>query len=127
MTSTSETDLAYGPRGQFEPAFAVKQSCEYCGSAVKRLEGLGLAYNGDPPGKNAVDDPVSEDELVELAIQVLESTRIFEDLPASMRLIEHLAESAGYQRARQSETTRITELMLMAARASALADDFRKD
>lgn len=127
-------------RGQFDPELPTglirATSCACSGATVRKLLDLCPADKSTPSGRHTGPESetkeadcahLTEDEILELAIRLLAETCIASNLSASMRLIEHIAENAGYRRAQQSTSTNVTELMLMAARASALADDFRQD
>lgn len=132
MMTESKGNLTFSSLDKFGYVSAKAKSCAYCGSTIRRHPGLSVADEDDPPNHShgAIGteyDRTNEDEIVNLVIQLLDTMGIANNLPASMRIIEHIAECAGYERAHHLAATNVTELMLMAARASALADEFRQD
>lgn len=139
------TIMTIGPNGYsasptaptIQAARAGGHHCELCGSPIKlpAAEPAASVVSGSaqkdgtvPKDRSSATKPdIGSDELVELAVKVLESIGVLDDLPASMCFLERVAERAAYLRARQDDTSNVTELMLMAARASVLAERFKKD
>lgn len=125
MMRHSKADIKGACQGQFESVVAEAKTHGSCGSTVAEPRGAQPDQSIDIGG--AQHKNLKEIEILELAIQLIESTGIANNLPASMRLIEHIAETAGYNRAQHTNSTRVTELMLLAAQASALANEFDQD
>lgn len=132
MTKRPKSDLGYMSRDQSAPIVAENKSNENYESEVRTHPGSFGKDTVDPAiqsngSQHSTFDQVGEDKIVALSLEQLEASGIFNNLPATMRLIEHIAEGAGYASARQTASENVTELMLMSARASKLADSFRND
>lgn len=71
-----------------------------------------------------LDQISADDDLFELIVALLKWSRVMDDNVICMRLVEHLAEHVGYRCAGYADRSNVTELMLMASRASELAKKF---
>ena len=107
-------------------------TCELCGpysgfQAARPVEAKSDHESADLAPNSTFQSLSDENDVVDLAIEVLEALNVLNNPSASMRLIGHIAESAGYRRAHENTPNNTAELMIMAARAIKLAEHFRED
>lgn len=118
--------------GQHEAFYGRVPCCNLCGSAGLWSEGssppddpTGLSWSSDKPASSQAEPGLTDEKMIETAIQALEALGLHSSLPAILGLLEHIAEQAGYLSAQHADASHATELMLIAARASELAETFR--
>lgn len=92
----------------------------------ERLDAMATSHNDDPSGTREIVATSNKNNgdtyTLNEVLAVLEKMDVLANKKLSLNLVAHLVERVGYQCAGYAETITVAELMLMASRASDLAE-----